>query len=363
MSDAVSSSAAPASAEPASSERPRRGFVRWLIIGAVLAAFGALIVYWRWQDRYPSTEDAYTAAHIVRVAAEVGGRVVAVNVTENQRVAAGETLFEIDPAPLQLKVESAQAQLQQAVQTAGAGGANVAAAAARLTEKEATLRNAARALDRTRSLARTGDVSQAAIDNADAAFREAQATVETARAEVLAAEQELGGAGAENARVREASAALRMAQLDLDRAKVRAAASGWVSDITLRPGTVVAAGSPLFALIEDREWWVDAHFKETDLERVRAGQTAKIEIDMYPGNDLTGRVDSISPGSGATFSLLPPENASGNWVKVTQRFTVRVKIDQPPQDRGATPLRVGASAYVRIDTESSPPAANAGAAR
>lgn len=347
MSDAAP--AAPAEPAPTAPSVARRLLWRAVIALSLLAAAAALYLYWRYQDHYPSTEDAYTAAHIVRIAAQVSGRVVAVNVIENQRVAGGETLFEIDPAPFQLKVEAAEAQLQQAVEAVGASGANVAAAAARLSEKEATLRNAARALDRTRQLARTGDVSQAAIDNADAAFREATATVESARAELQMAEQQLGGTGAENARVREVSAALRTAQLDLDRAKVRAPSAGWIADVTLRPGAIVSAETPLFALIEDREWWVDAHFKETDLERIRAGQKAEIEIDMYPGLKLNGAVDSISAGSGATFSLLPPENASGNWVKVTQRFTVRVKIVDPPPGNGA-PLRVGASAFVRVDT-------------
>lgn len=335
--------------ETAPTRGARRFLGRAVFVVGLAAAAVALLLYWRYQDRYPSTEDAYTAAHIVKVAAQVSGRVIAVNVSENQKVAGGETLFEIDPVPFQLKVESAEAQLQQAVQSVGAGGANVAAAAARLSEKEATLRNTARALDRARALARSGDVSQAAIDNADAAFREAGATVEFARAELQMAEQQLGGTGAENARVREASAALRMAQLDLDRAKVRAAAPGWVSDVTLRPGAIVSAGAPLFALVEDREWWVDAHFKETDLARLRPGQKAVIEIDMYPGLKLNGTVDSISAGSGATFSMLPPENASGNWVKVTQRFTVRVKITDAPPGDGA-PLRVGASAFVHVDT-------------
>jgi membrane fusion protein (multidrug efflux system) len=118
--------------------------------------------------------------------------------------------------------------------------------------------------------------------------------------------------------------------------------------MSLRPGSILQAGSPALAVVENSSWWVDANFKETDLGRVKPGQTATIKLDMYPGTTLEGVVESISPGSGASFSVLPPENATGNWVKVTQRFPVRIKItSEADPDR---PLRLGATATVKIDT-------------
>ncbi len=148
--------------------------------------------------------------------------------------------------------------------------------------------------------------------------------------------------------VRAASAGLDKATHDRVKTHVTAPGNGWVSNLNLRPGSVIQAGTPAFALIEDGHWWVDANFKETDLARIKPGQTATIRLDMYPGAKLDGEVESISAGSGSTFSVLPPENATGNWVKVTQRFPIRIRItSQPSPDQ---PLRVGASADVTIDT-------------
>jgi membrane fusion protein (multidrug efflux system) len=130
---------------------------------------------------------------------------------------------------------------------------------------------------------------------------------------------------------------------------VYAPANGRVSEIEIRPGTVVTKDIPLFALVENRGWWVEANFKETDLVRIRPGQPATIAMDMYPGKTFQGTVSQLSPASGIAFSLLPPENATGNWVKITQRFPVKVTIKAPPDDR---PLRIGASSTVTIDTTS-----------
>jgi membrane fusion protein (multidrug efflux system) len=151
--------------------------------------------------------------------------------------------------------------------------------------------------------------------------------------------------------LRGAAAQLDKATHDRVRTHVTAPAGGWVTNISVRPGNVVQAGTPAFAVVEDGNWWVDANFKETDLGRIKPGQPATIRLDMYPGTTFEGIVESISAGSGASFSVLPPENATGNWVKVTQRFPVRVKItSQPDPDK---PLRMGASATVKVDTTDS----------
>jgi membrane fusion protein (multidrug efflux system) len=148
--------------------------------------------------------------------------------------------------------------------------------------------------------------------------------------------------------LRAASAQLDKASYERVKTHVTAATGGWVSNLNLRPGSVVQAGTPALAVVEDGNWWVDANFKETDLGRIKPGQKATITLDMYPGLTLDGVVESISPGSGATFSVLPPENATGNWVKVTQRFPVRVHITSAANPD--KPLRLGASATVTVDT-------------
>ena len=142
-----------------------------------------------------------------------------------------------------------------------------------------------------------------------------------------------------------AEAALGRARLDLKHTRIVAPSKGIIGDLQLRPGGFVTAGRALFALVETDEVWVDANFKETDLPRIRPGQPARVKVDLQPGATFRGEVESLSPASGTAFSLLPPENATGNWVKVTQRFPVRVRILEPVPN-----LRLGASSEVTVDT-------------
>jgi len=161
----------------------------------------------------------------------------------------------------------------------------------------------------------------------------------------MAAKAARGALGTDNAAVKSAQSALEEARLDLQHTRITAPADGIVGDFDLRPGSYVGAGTALFALVESRDVWVDANFKETDLPRIRAGQPAAIWVDLLPGKEFKGEVEGLSPASGAAFSLLPAENATGNWVKVTQRFAVRIRVLDPVPE-----LRVGASAEVRVDT-------------
>ncbi len=323
--------------------------VRVLIVVVILAAaVGGPLLYQRSQ-RYPTTEDAYLQAHVVQIAPQITGAVIKTHVINNQHVDAGELLFEIDPAPFEIAVEAAQAAFDEAVDDVGASSAGVAAAAARVREADAALANARREAVRGRSLNEAGNLSASALDAREAALKQAEAAYAASQADLNRAQQEYGGSGEGNARLRTASAMLHKAQLDLSYTEVRAPASGWVSNLTLREGAFVTTGRPIFALVEDSEWWVDAHFKETDITRIKPGLPVEVTVDMYPDAVLRGEVDSISAGSGATFSLLPPENATGNWVKVTQRYTVRVNILDAPPDP-TQPLRVGGSAVVTVDT-------------
>lgn len=329
---------------------PRRG-PKWLRIALlavmVAAVIGGLAWWWREQTLYPSTEDATIGANVLVVSPRVGGRVAEVLVLDHQHVAAGQILFRIEDDLLRTELAMAQAGLEQATQEVGALAAQVAAAQAQLNQAEAAQREAEIAFARAQALVARGDVARAAFDQARARRDEAGAARDAAAAALRAAQQQAGATGSENATLRNANARLAQARIALDDSIVRSPESGWVANVTVRPGAMVSVGQPVFSLVEDKAWWVDANFKETDIARIRPGQRATITVDMYPGVILTGRVQSIGPGSGAVFSLLPPQNASGNWIKVTQRFPIRIAIDKPPE---GVQLRVGASAVVRVDT-------------
>jgi membrane fusion protein (multidrug efflux system) len=189
-------------------------------------------------------------------------------------------------------------------------------------------------------------------DNMRFAAENARAALNAAIAEHDRAMRILGVRGEANVRLKQAKAIVAKAELDLENTHITAPADGIVAEINVRPGSMVERGKSLFALVEDRDWWVEANYKETDLERIRAGQSADISIDIYPGLSLKGMVESVSPASGVSFSLLPPENAVGNWVKVTQRFPVRIRIIATDAQH---PLRVGASCEVSVDTQSQTP--------
>ncbi|WP_136646505.1 HlyD family secretion protein [Tabrizicola sp. YIM 78059] len=325
-----------------------------LVLIAVLAgAAGGLALWWRHQALHPSTDDAYVGANVLTVAARVGGRVAAVEVQEHELVHRGQVLLRLQDDILRAELGAAQAAFEQAAQTAGAGAAQVAAAEAQLAQANAVLEQAQTAFDRAEALYSRGDLAQAALDNARTTRDGALAARDAAAAALKAAQDQLGAQGTENAAVRAAMARLEQARIALDDAVLRSPVNGWVANLSLRPGAMVAAGQPLFSIIEDGDWWVDANFKETDIARLRPGQPATVTIDMYPGMVLKGRVESIGAGSGAVFSLLPPQNATGNWVKVTQRFPVRIALEAGSGD-AAMPLRVGASSTVTVDTTATP---------
>lgn len=321
-----------------------------VIIGAAAVLVGAgMWMWWQHSRIHPSTDDAYLTADIVTIKPQLTGRVLQVDVIENQRVNLGDPLFSVDDTEAQAQVAAAQARLDLALQGSGVTGADISQAEARLAGARAGQSNAQLTYDRQATLFRKGDVAQAARDQAEAMLDQAKADVAAAEAALKAAQDQHGRSGADNAQVRAAQAELDGAKITLGYARVTAPATGWVSNLTLRPGQVVTAGQALFSLVEDDSWWISANFKETDLARVRPEQPASVTIDMYPGLTLKGHVASIGAGSGASFSLLPPENASGNWVKVTQRFPVRIVLDERPGD-AAMQLRSGASTVVTVDT-------------
>jgi membrane fusion protein (multidrug efflux system) len=277
-----------------------RQVIAWSLLALILIISG--LVYWRHNIYYPSTDDAYVQANIVNIAAQVTGPVQKIYVQDHQFVKQGGLLFTIDQAPFLLAVQTAQAEVVQ---------------------RQAELNNTERSTARTLTLVAKALLPKASGDDA-------HMQLSVAKALLNAAQQHLA-----------------QAQLDLQHTAVIAPADGTVTNFSVRAGTMVNAGVILFAFIEQANWWTDANFKETDLKRIKIGQPAEVTVDIYPGHVYKAIVQGISLGSGAAFSLLPPENATGNWVKVTQRFPVRVNIiTNDPR----FPLRVGASSTVTIDT-------------
>jgi membrane fusion protein (multidrug efflux system) len=256
----------------------------------------------------------------------------------------GQLLLAIDPRPYDIALRRAQANHELAMQARAVALAAVDAASAQVTRRQAEHNDAADNNSRMQRLLKSQSVSKSQADTALNRLRETEASLKAAGSSLEQAQRELKEAGA---KIQVAEAALSDARLKLSYTRITAPASGVLGELSVRPGDVVTAGQQLFPLVQDRPVWVDANFKETDLERIKPGQPAVVAVDMYPGKTFRGRVESLSPASGTAFALLPPENATGNWVKVTQRFPVRVLI---PDVDAATPLRIGASSTVTIDT-------------
>jgi membrane fusion protein (multidrug efflux system) len=322
---------------------------RWIALLVLLAAtVGGVLLYWHYAELYPSTDNAYTGANVVRVAPQVSGPIVRVYVTGDDRVATGDPLFDIDPTPYDAALRNARAQFDAAADAAGTAADGLKAAATKLEEQRAALEDALGKFRDARDAQKQGEAPSAALTDALKAWHDAMQAFNDAQGEFDTEQDKKITVTTPTVQLRGAAAQLDKATHDRVRTHVTAPAGGWVTNISIRPGNVVQAGTPAFAVVEDGNWWVDANFKETDLGRIKPGQPATVKLDMYPGTTFEGTVESISAGSGATFSVLPPENATGNWVKVTQRFPVRVKItSQPDPDK---PLRMGASATVKVDT-------------
>ncbi|OIR16222.1 putative multidrug resistance protein EmrK [mine drainage metagenome] len=311
-----------------------------LVIVALIA--GLSFAYFAGLSR--STENAYINADVVNVAAQVSGRVIAVHIKDNQHVHKGDALFDIDPEPFSIALERAQADLALARQSARQDNAEVAAARALVSQAESDLANARNTYTRDKELVEQHFLSQQSLEDAQTRMQALQATLEQAHAK-LAKALSAPEKTSERGDVLKAQAAIDQAKLDLEHTHVIAAQDGQISNLSLTAGSLVGAGTPLFALIADNSFHIDANYKETELVGIHPGQDVDIQIDMYPGQHFKGTVESLSGGTGTAFSLLPPQNATGNWVKIAQRVPVRIKF--APTD-AAHPLRIGATATVSV---------------
>ena len=314
-----------------------------LIVGAYLYITGG---------RYESTDNAYVVAARVSVSANVPGRVVEIDVRDNQFVRRGDVLYRLDDAPFRVELLEAQAQLAAAVLKVQSLKANYQQRQSELVSAEETLAFQKNELARQRRLLASGISSQALVDRATHALDEARARLEGVRHEITAVVAQLGGDPnidpVQHPNVQEAQARVDRARLNLAYTVVHAPRNGVVTRVEqLQVGNYIGAWVPVFALVSTDHVWLEANFKEDQLTHMRVGQDATIKVDTYPGKVFHGKVASISPGTGSQFSALPAENATGNWVKVVQRLPVRVEFTE----RGTEyPLQSGLSADVEIDT-------------
>jgi len=302
--------------------------------------------------RYESTDDAYVQAARVSVSSNVSGRVIELEVRDNQSVKKGAVLFRLDDAPFRIAVEESSAQL-------AAARLQVESLKATYRQREADLRSAQDTLayqehefERQQRLLASGISSQAQVDRALHVRDEARQQLAAAQQQIASVLASLGGnpniAPDRHPTVQQARALLDRAKLNLSYTVITAPSDGVVTKVEqLQVGDYIAASTPAFALVSNHDPWVEANFKEVQLTHMRAGQTASVELDTYPGKRFRAKVASVSPGTGSQFSVLPPENATGNWVKVVQRLPVRLEIE----DAGsAYPLQAGLSANVTVDT-------------
>lgn len=341
----------------AHSERPRRRRGRWLkrlvllVVIPVLALAGASYLY-AITGRYVTTENAYVKAHIIAVSTNIDGRVTEVYVNNDQRVKQGDVLFRLDPDSHWLELKSAEARMLAVQQDVEATRAEFHQVQAEIAEARETVAYFEREADRQRKLSKSGVTTAARLDEAEFEVASARQRVRALQEKVRTVLAELGGdperAVELHPKYIEAQTAREIAELHLSYTEIRAPADGIVTQVHLEPGEWLEEGDPAFGLIEVDDTWVVANLKETQLTHVREGQLVEVGIDAYPDVTWQARVTSIAPATGAEFAVLPPQNASGNWVKVVQRVPVRIDMEKV---EGNPPLRAGMTASISIDTE------------
>jgi len=348
----------------------RSSHARWALLLIVLAAVAGATTHWYITRDQVSTDDAYTDGRAIIVAPQVAGYVVALNVTDNQRVKAGDVLLQIDPRAYVAARDQAQSSLQVAeAQLANARinlewaqeeyPAKLAAAQASLAVARAGQFKADADARRQRGLPKQATTQQE-IDTAVAALRTADAQVDQAQAAVRQAQLVPQYIGEAEARVRQLEGQVALARAQLDQANLNlswtnviAPQDGWITKRNVEQGNYVQAGQSVLSIVAP-EFWVTANFKESQLDRMRHGQKVDISIDAYPQLKLTGHVDSIQLGSGARFTAFPPENATGNFVKIVQRVPVKILIDSGLDAALPLPLGLSAVPTVHLANGSSP---------
>ncbi len=344
---------------PSKRKRKRR-LILLTLLGLAIAGGGYEGYHWWTDGRFQtSTDDAYLAADMSILSAKVSGYITAVEVRENQAVACGDVIARIDDGDYRLAVQSAKDKItvQQAVVDRiavqiEASRAGVEEAAANIKSAEATLALTASELGRKSKLAKSDFATRSALDTARADHDRAVAALAAAKAAKTSAEASVAVLAAERsealATLGSLQTALKQAERDLAFTLVRAPLDGVVGNRAVDVGEFVQPGSRIAAVVPLDQVYVEANFKETQLEKMHAGQRASVTVDSFPGKVFAGEVASLSPASGAVFSLLPPENATGNFTKIVQRLPVRISLSKAAIDSHA--LRPGMSAVVTVDS-------------
>ena len=324
------------------------------IVLLALAPVVAILVggyFYATGGRYVSTENAYVKAEKVAISTDVDGRVVSVEVADNEVVSAGTVMFRIDPEPFKIALDEAEAKLRQVRAEVEAMRATYRQKKQDLNMSEIDITYWRREFERQKQLIQKGHASKAKYDLALHDLERSQQHANAIREEINEVVASLNDRPSDppeaHPRYLEMQAARDEAALDLRRSLVRAPLDGIVTRMTLQPGEYVEEGTPVFSVVRAQDTWVEANLKETDLTNVRVGQAARITVDAYPGVVWAATIESISPATGAEFSLLPPQNATGNWVKVVQRVPVKLVIENSAD---APLLRAGMSVVVEIDT-------------
>ncbi|PZR00909.1 MAG: HlyD family secretion protein [Cereibacter sphaeroides] len=339
--------AAPVTAPPPP-RRKRRGLM--LALPVVMLAAGA--GWWLMTGRYESTENAYLHQARISVASSLGGRITTVNIADNQVVKAGDPLFQVDPEPYKLALQQAETAVSNARLSVEQMKLSYTRAQSEVRLAQDDVDYLASELKRQQTLSTRGVATNTSLDDARYASKRGVEQLALANQSEAIALAALGGdataATDSHPTVQAAIVARDKAAYDLSLTTVNAPADGIIYQASsFKPGEMVDAGSPLFALVETGDVWVEANLKETQLTNIRIGQPVEVKFDVDTSRSFPAKVVAIGAGTGAEFSLLPAQNATGNWVKVTQRVPVRVELDNPADAAG---ISSGMSAEVSIDT-------------
>jgi len=333
-----------------------------LTVAFALAGIGYGL-YWGFSARYhETTDDAYAAGNLLRITPRISGTVVAVLADDTDFVRVGQVLVRLDDTDARVALSRAEAELADAIRRVRQNFFSVDQYQANLALKEQALVQAEADAARRNGAAADQSISQEELEHARSALRKAQSEMKLAAAQLASARAAVGGTQIDShPAVRQAAARLREAYLTLSRCEVRAPGSGYVAKRGVQVGQQVVTGAPLFAVVPLDQLWADVNFKEDQLHRIRIGQPVTIESDFYGSAvEFHGKVVGVSAGTGAVFSQLPPQNASGNWIKIVQRLPVRVSLDA--KELAEHPLRVGLSLHADVDTRDMSGAALASAA-
>lgn len=322
-----------------------------LVVVPLVAVLVGIYIYAE-SGRYVTTENAYIKSNVVAISSDVSGRVEWVGIDDNTLVRKGQILFRLDQQPFKIALERSEAELGLVRTQVEHLRADYHEAVAQVAAEEERVNFLTRQLARQKTLMERKLASEQAYDMAAHDFSFAKRQVRVLRQRVQGARQSLGGNPdievEEHPRFLRARAERDQAGVALADTSIEAPVDGIVSNMKLQAGEYVEEGHAVFSIIENGKVWVEANLKETQLTHVLEGQSASITVDAYPGVEWSASVDAIAPATGAEFSVLPPQNATGNWVKVVQRIPVLLDVERPPKDH---PLRAGMTVAVAIDTE------------